>query len=102
MDFTSWSRYATGQCQQTVKQWEKRLVCNEREQAGTILPPCLVVIGGMDILHDRQLLYMEHLKKMKKEAELLFYETACHGFFVMPYPLSSQFLDDISNFMYRL
>ncbi|GLJ42905.1 hypothetical protein SUGI_0889440 [Cryptomeria japonica] len=66
------------------------------------LPPSLVVIGGIDILRDRQLLYMEYLKKMKKEAELLFYESAFHGFFAMPYPLSSQFLDDISNFMNRL
>ncbi|GLJ42892.1 hypothetical protein SUGI_0889090 [Cryptomeria japonica] len=66
------------------------------------MPPCLVVIGGMDILRDRQLQYMEYLKKMKKEMELLFYETAFHGFFTMPYPLSSQFLDDISSFIDRL
>ncbi|GLJ42896.1 hypothetical protein SUGI_0889130 [Cryptomeria japonica] len=66
------------------------------------VPPSLVVIGGMDNLRDQQLQYMEHLMKMTKEVELLFYETAFHGFFTMPYPLSSQFLDDISNFMDRL
>ncbi|GLJ42894.1 hypothetical protein SUGI_0889110 [Cryptomeria japonica] len=70
---------------------------NSSDISAVQVPPSLVVIGGMDNLRDRQLQYMEHLKKMK--VELLFYEAAFHGFFAMSYPLSSQFLDDISIFM---
>ncbi|GLJ42901.1 hypothetical protein SUGI_0889180 [Cryptomeria japonica] len=65
------------------------------------LPKSLVVIGGLDTLRDWQLRYFDYLKKMKKEVELLFYENGVHGFPLMPYDLSSSFLDDISDFMQR-
>ncbi|KAH9296859.1 hypothetical protein KI387_028541 [Taxus chinensis] len=62
------------------------------------LPPSLVVVGGVDILRDWQLRYAEYLKKMDEEVKLIFYEEGIHGFHTMPYALSSQFIDDLSNF----
>ncbi|GLJ42900.1 hypothetical protein SUGI_0889170 [Cryptomeria japonica] len=65
------------------------------------LPKSLVVIGGLDTLRDWQLRYFDYLKKMKKEVGLMFYENGVHGFPLMPYDLSSDFIDDISDFMQR-
>ncbi|GLJ42891.1 hypothetical protein SUGI_0889060 [Cryptomeria japonica] len=75
---------------------------NSHDISAVKLPPSLVVIGGLDILRDWQQRYFEYLQMMGKEAELLFYENAIHAFHLMPYPLSSHFIQDLSVFMDRL
>jgi gibberellin receptor GID1 len=68
--------------------------------SGLSLPPSLVVVGGLDLLQDWQLRYAEHLKKMGKQAEILFYEDAIHAFHVFPgYDLTPRFLRDLAHFL---
>lgn len=68
--------------------------------SGLSLPPSLVVVGGLDLLKDRDLLYVEHLKNMGcKQVELLFYEDGIHGFHLFPYYLASKFIDDLKHFL---
>jgi len=63
--------------------------------SGLSLPPLLVVVGGLDLLKDRDLQYVEHMKNMGKEVELLFYEDGIHAFHLLHYDLSSKFIDDL-------
>lgn len=67
--------------------------------SGLPLPPSLVVVGGLDLLKDRDFQYIEYLKKMGKQVELLFYEDGLHGFHLLPYDLSSKFIDDLREFL---
>ena len=47
------------------------------------LPPTVMVIGGLDILRDKQLEYCEHLKKCSKQIiEIVEFEEEDHGFAV--------------------
>ncbi|MCO5549381.1 hypothetical protein L7F22_002852 [Adiantum nelumboides] len=48
------------------------------------LPPCLVVVGGYDILQDWQLQYVYGLKKAGKPVQVMFLEQATMGFFLLP------------------
>lgn len=66
---------------------------------GLPLPPSLVVVGGLDILKDRDLEYFEYLKRMGKQVELLFYENGVHSFHILHYDLSSKFIDDLRKFL---
>eukprot|EP00249_Psilotum_nudum_P021142 c27991_g1_i1 orf=1167-2189(+) len=50
----------------------------------TKLPPCLVVVGGLDLLQDWQLNYVHCLKQGGKQVQLLFLEQATMGFFLLP------------------
>eukprot|EP01018_Ginkgo_biloba_P039744 Gb_17755 [translate_table: standard] len=75
---------------------------NSPDISALVLPPTLVVIGGLDILQDWQMRYFENLKNLNKEVELLFYENGIHAFHVFPqYYLSSQLIDDLRDFMQR-
>jgi len=67
--------------------------------SGLSLPPSLVVVGGLDLLKDRDQQYVEHLKKMGKQVELLFYENGVHGFHLLPYDLCSKFIEDLRPFL---
>lgn len=68
--------------------------------SGLSLPPSLVVVGGLDILQDWQLRYVEHLKNMGNQVEVLFYEDAIHAFHVFPgYHLTPKFLRDLAYFL---
>nr|ADE75646.1 unknown [Picea sitchensis] len=66
------------------------------------LPPTLVVVGGHDPLQDWQLGYVEHLRKIKKDVELLFYGEGIHGFHVFyQIEVSSKLISELRSFMTR-
>lgn len=66
------------------------------------LPPTLVVVGGHDPLQDWQLGYAEHLRKIKKEVELLFYGEGIHAFHLFyQIDVSSKLISDLHSFMAR-
>lgn len=67
--------------------------------SGLSLPPLLVVVAGLDLLKDRNLQYVEHMKRMGKEVELLLYEEGIHAFHLFPYDMASKFLDDLREFL---
>ncbi|KAH7365837.1 hypothetical protein KP509_18G048400 [Ceratopteris richardii] len=48
------------------------------------LPPCLVVVGGYDLLQDWQLRYVYGLKQAGKPVRVMFLEQATIGFFLLP------------------
>lgn len=48
------------------------------------LPPCLVVVGGFDILQDWQLKYVHSMQRAGKLVQLMFLEQATMGFFLLP------------------
>lgn len=48
------------------------------------LPPCLVVVGGLDLLQDWQLNYVHSLQQAGKHAQVMFLEQATMGFFFNP------------------
>lgn len=50
----------------------------------TRLPPCLVVMGGYDLLQDWQLNYVYALKQAGKSVQVMFLEQATMGFFLLP------------------
>lgn len=47
-------------------------------------PPCLVVVGGLDLLQDWQLRYVHCLQQAAKSVQLMFLEHATVGFFLLP------------------
>lgn len=48
------------------------------------LPPCLVVVGGLDILQDWQLKFVHSMQRAGKTVQLMFLEQATMGFFLLP------------------
>lgn len=48
------------------------------------LPPCLVIVGGFDLLQDWQLNYAHTLQSAGKPVEVMFLEQATMGFFLLP------------------
>lgn len=48
------------------------------------LPPCLMVVGGYDLLQDWQLKYIYGLKQAGKSVQVIFLEEATMGFFLLP------------------
>ncbi|KAI5068451.1 hypothetical protein GOP47_0016796 [Adiantum capillus-veneris] len=48
------------------------------------IPPCLVVVGGYDLLQDWQLRYVYGLKRAGKSVQVMFLEQATMGFFLLP------------------
>ncbi|MQM21869.1 hypothetical protein Taro_054916 [Colocasia esculenta] len=54
------------------------------EGVGDGFPPAMVVVGGLDPLKGWQTEYVESLRKMEKEAMLVEYPDALHGFIVLP------------------
>nr|BAQ20606.1 gibberellin receptor GID1L1 [Lygodium japonicum] len=48
------------------------------------LPPCLVVVGGLDILQDWQLHYVHSMQQAGKNVQVMFLENATMGFFLLP------------------
>ncbi|MCO5587899.1 hypothetical protein L7F22_041851 [Adiantum nelumboides] len=48
------------------------------------LPPCLIVVGGFDILQDWQLRFVHSMERAGKPVQLLFLEQATMGFFLLP------------------
>ena len=48
------------------------------------IPPCLVVVGGFDILQDWQFKFVHSMEKAGKPIRLLFLEQATMGFFLLP------------------
>lgn len=48
------------------------------------LPPCLVVMGGYDLLQDWQLKFVYGLKQAGKCIQVMFLEQATMGFFLLP------------------
>ncbi|XP_002987495.2 probable carboxylesterase 120 [Selaginella moellendorffii] len=69
------------------------------ELAKVPLPPALVVLGGVDWMHDRQFEYVASLRKTKKEVELLDYEKAKHGFFIYDTEETGNFLRALAGFV---
>jgi acetyl esterase/lipase len=69
--------------------------------AGT-LPPTVMVIGGRDILRDKQLEYCEFLKKCDKQIiEILEFEEEDHGFTLVKIeqPSSMKLIEYASHFI---
>ncbi|KAA0037036.1 putative carboxylesterase 18 [Cucumis melo var. makuwa] len=52
--------------------------------SGVKLPPAVVVIGGLDLLRDRQKEYVEWLKKWGEEVRVVEYPNGTHGFIWKP------------------
>jgi gibberellin receptor GID1 len=48
------------------------------------LPPCLVIMGGYDLLQDWQLSYVHGLRQAGKSVQVMFLEQATIGFFLLP------------------
>nr|BAQ20607.1 gibberellin receptor GID1L2 [Lygodium japonicum] len=48
------------------------------------LPPCLVVVGGLDLLQDWQLHYVHSMQQAGKHVQVMFLENATMGFFLLP------------------
>ncbi|THU46673.1 hypothetical protein C4D60_Mb09t07380 [Musa balbisiana] len=64
------------------------------------LPAALVVVGGFDPLQDWQRRYYEGLKARGKEARLVEYPEAFHGFFAFPDPKQSAvFMEEVRSFI---
>ena len=51
---------------------------------GLKFPKSLVVVAGLDLVHDWQLAYVEGLKRAGKEVNLLYLEKATIGFYFLP------------------
>eukprot|EP01018_Ginkgo_biloba_P013449 Gb_10789 [translate_table: standard] len=76
---------------------------NGADISGLPLPPALVVVGGHDPLQDWQIGYVENLKKLKKDVQMLFYEEGIHAFHLFYwYPLADQFISDFNEFKHKL
>ncbi|KAL2334440.1 hypothetical protein Fmac_015653 [Flemingia macrophylla] len=63
-------------------------------------PNTIVFMGGFDPLRDWQRMYYEWLKKSGKEAQLIDYPNAIHGFYYFPdIPETSLLLSQVKEFM---
>ncbi|KAK9074461.1 hypothetical protein SSX86_007059 [Deinandra increscens subsp. villosa] len=68
--------------------------------SGLSFPPTLVVVGGRDILEDRQRNYYVWLKNSGKDAYLEQYEYMFHGFCTFPeLPESTHVISIVKNFI---
>ncbi|KAK1555317.1 hypothetical protein Q3G72_024784 [Acer saccharum] len=74
---------------------------NSRDISGlNKFPATIVIVGGFDPINDWQKRYYEGLKKSGKEANLIVYPNAFHGFYVVPeLPESSLFVKEVRKFM---
>ncbi|KDP31593.1 hypothetical protein JCGZ_14818 [Jatropha curcas] len=69
---------------------------------GMKFPATIVFVGGYDPLQDWQKKYYEGLKKCGKEAYLVEYPNAPHGFYVFPeLPESDLFITKVKDFMQK-
>ncbi|XVE70309.1 hypothetical protein DITRI_Ditri10aG0062100 [Diplodiscus trichospermus] len=65
-------------------------------------PTTLVVVGGLDPLHDWQMRYYQGLNKSGKEAYLIQYPNAFHSFYGVPQlPETALFMEDIKHFIQK-
>ncbi|GLJ35705.1 hypothetical protein SUGI_0717310 [Cryptomeria japonica] len=64
-------------------------------------PTLLVIMGGCDLLQDREIEYAEKLKEYGKQVELVVYEGEEHGFFMLTSnsSTSKDLMDRIIGFM---
>lgn len=65
-------------------------------------PGTLIFVGGFDPLQDWQRKYFEGLRRFGKEAKLVEYPTAIHGFYALPeLPEFTLFLNEIKEFIHK-
>ncbi|XP_022159210.1 probable carboxylesterase 18 [Momordica charantia] len=65
-------------------------------------PATLILVGGFDLLCDRQRMYEEWLKRSGKKVELVEFSNAIHGFSGLPdLPEYSSMIREMKNFMER-
>ncbi|KAF3447414.1 hypothetical protein FNV43_RR12600 [Rhamnella rubrinervis] len=73
---------------------------NSVEISGLKFPATMVVVGGFDPLQDWQKKYYWGLKKQGKEAHLIEYPNAIHGFYIFPeLQESSLLIKDMRDFI---
>nr|XP_043638702.1 probable carboxylesterase 18 [Erigeron canadensis] len=66
-------------------------------------PKTMVVVGGFDILKDRQLSYAQYLKNAGTEVEIEEYPNMFHDFITFPeLPEADQFISQAKEFVYGL
>ncbi|KAJ4713886.1 Alpha/beta hydrolase-3 [Melia azedarach] len=70
--------------------------------SGVKFPATLVIVGKFDPLQDWQKRYYEGLKKCGKEAYLIEYPNACHGFYFFPELKEfSLFIKEVKEFLQK-
>jgi len=75
---------------------------NAGEISGVKFPAALVIVGGCDLLRDRDMRYCEGLKRSGKEVYLVDYPKAVHGFWSMGVrPEYCLFLEQVREFMQK-
>ncbi|MCL7028657.1 hypothetical protein MKW94_004537 [Papaver nudicaule] len=63
-------------------------------------PPTLVVVGKWDLLQDWQRRYYQGLKRFGKEAYIVEFENAFHGFYSLTeFPETPMFFEEVKNFV---
>ncbi|KAK9205300.1 hypothetical protein WN943_015567 [Citrus x changshan-huyou] len=73
---------------------------NAVDISGVNIPATIVVVGGFDPLQDWQKRHYEGLKKCGKEAYLIEYPNAVHGFYFFPeLPEGSLLINDVKEFI---
>lgn len=73
---------------------------NGDDISGVNFPATIVIVGGFDPLQDWQKRYYEGLKKCDKEAYLIEYPNAVHGFYFFPELDEGSFLiKDLNDFI---
>ncbi|KAL5776067.1 hypothetical protein ACOSP7_008993 [Xanthoceras sorbifolium] len=73
---------------------------NSGDISGLNFPATIVIVGGFDPIQEWQRRYYEGLKKCGKEANLIEYPNAFHGFYVVPeLPESSLFVKEVRKFI---
>ncbi|KAK9200207.1 hypothetical protein WN944_015403 [Citrus x changshan-huyou] len=63
------------------------------------IPATIVIVGGFDPLKDWQKRHYQGLKRHGKEAYLIEYPNAVHGFYIFPELHEGSFIDDVGNFI---
>ncbi|EFJ05223.1 hypothetical protein SELMODRAFT_3381, partial [Selaginella moellendorffii] len=63
------------------------------------LPPALVIVGGRDLLHDRQVAYADFLRESGVEVKLVEYPDATHGFVTPDGTVSYVFMPEVLQFI---
>lgn len=71
--------------------------------SGVKVPAALVVIGGLDLLRDRNREYVEWLKKSGQEVRVVEYPNGTHGFIGKPdLPEYSMLIQDAKQFINKI
>ncbi|KAF5178979.1 Gibberellin receptor [Thalictrum thalictroides] len=73
---------------------------NAASLEGVKFPKSLVVVAGLDLLHDWQLAYVQGLQRAGQDVKLMFLEQATIGFYLLPN--NNHFfslMDEINNFL---